>query len=226
MTGYTKSDEKTFPVAVGPDLTFNGGCDAFVAKVAAQGSGLVFCGYIGGAAVESGCGIALDTVGNIYVAGSTDSTPASFPVQAGPKLTHSGGYDAFVAKIGPTILLGSGTTRPGGTLNLNLSAPGDATLPYQVGTSLGTGPIPIDTRKLDLSPDDLLRLSAGNFWPSIFSGYRGVIDNKCQAKASINIPNIPALIGTKPHTAFVTLDPAAASGVRSISNTFSFTIVK
>jgi hypothetical protein len=35
ITGYTDSTEATFPVAVGPDLTHNGGVDAFVAKVSA-----------------------------------------------------------------------------------------------------------------------------------------------------------------------------------------------
>ena len=48
VTGYTASTEATFPVTVGPDLTFNGGSDAFVAKVNAAGTALVYCGYIGG----------------------------------------------------------------------------------------------------------------------------------------------------------------------------------
>ena len=33
VTGYTSSDETSFPVTVGPDLTFSGNYDAFVAKV-------------------------------------------------------------------------------------------------------------------------------------------------------------------------------------------------
>src|SRR6185369_16411421 len=34
VTGYTDSSQETFPVTVGPDLTFNGGTrDAFVAKI-------------------------------------------------------------------------------------------------------------------------------------------------------------------------------------------------
>ena len=37
-------------MTVGPDLTYNGGdYDAFVAKVKADGTGLVYAGYIGGA---------------------------------------------------------------------------------------------------------------------------------------------------------------------------------
>jgi hypothetical protein len=36
ITGFTDSTQATFPVAVGPDLTYNGGSsDAFVAKVSA-----------------------------------------------------------------------------------------------------------------------------------------------------------------------------------------------
>ena len=37
-----------FPVIAGPDLTYNYHGDAFVAKVYADGSGLDYCGYIGG----------------------------------------------------------------------------------------------------------------------------------------------------------------------------------
>src|SRR6185503_14657675 len=33
VTGSTDSNEATFPVAVGPDLSHNGGTDAFVAKI-------------------------------------------------------------------------------------------------------------------------------------------------------------------------------------------------
>ena len=226
VTGSTQSSPTTFPVKVGPDLTYNGGCDAFVARVNAQGSGLVFCGYIGGAAGDQGYGIALDTIGNAYVTGNTWSSQPSFPVKAGPDLTFNGVHDAFVAKVGMTTLQGSGAPRPGGTVSLQLSAPGDAALPYQVGSSLGTGPIPIGKRQLGLSPDDLLVVSAMGYWPWVFSSYRGAIDSMGQAKATINIPNIPALIGQKIHTAFVTQDPQAPSGIRSISNTFSFTITK
>ena len=123
-------------------------------------------------------------------------------------------------------LVGSGTARPGGTVTLDLNANNDPGLFFQLGSSLGTGPIPIDTRNLGLSPDNLLQISVGGLWPGIFSGYSGTLDGQGQAKASINIPNIPFLIGLHIHTAFVTLDPLAPSGIKSISNTFSFSITK
>src|SRR6266540_2187703 len=100
VTGYTLSSEATFPVAVGPDLTFKGGNDAFVAKVNAAGTALVYCGYIGGSGDERGFGVAVDTAGNAYVTGQTTSTEATFPVTVGPDLTLNGGIDAFVTKVG------------------------------------------------------------------------------------------------------------------------------
>ncbi|HEX7318340.1 MAG TPA: SBBP repeat-containing protein [Pyrinomonadaceae bacterium] len=99
VTGQTDSTEADFPVTVGPDLTFNGFNDAFVAKVNAVGTVLVYCGYIGGSDRDSGNGIAVDSAGNAYVGGATRSTEADFPVTVGPDLIHNGGNDAFVAKV-------------------------------------------------------------------------------------------------------------------------------
>ncbi len=99
VTGYTSSSEATFPVTVGPDLTYNGGSDAFVAKVNPAGTALVYAGYIGGSAAEIAYGIAVDSAGNAYVTGYTGSSEVTFPVTVGPDLTFNGGYDAFVAKV-------------------------------------------------------------------------------------------------------------------------------
>jgi hypothetical protein len=100
VTGMTWSDEASFPVLVGPDLTHNGGQDAFVAKVKADGTGLVYCGYIGGSENEGGKGIAIDAAGNAYVSGGTNSKEwSSFPVSVGPDLTFNGDWDTFVAKV-------------------------------------------------------------------------------------------------------------------------------
>lgn len=103
VTGLTMSSEASFPVSGGPDLTFNGDRDIFVAKVNATGTGLIYAGYIGGNDYDNDEGIAVDSAGNAYVTGHTKSTEASFPVSGGPDLTYNGGdADAFVAKINAT----------------------------------------------------------------------------------------------------------------------------
>jgi hypothetical protein len=101
VSGFTYSKSSTFPVKIGPDLTHNGKTDAFVAKVNADGTGLDYCGYIGGDEFEECHGVAVDEQGFAYVTGWTRSTESSFPVSVGPDLSYNGWYwDAFVAKVG------------------------------------------------------------------------------------------------------------------------------
>ncbi len=100
ITGVTSSSQLTFPVTGGPDLTYNSGSDAFAAKISAAGTELIYCGYIGGSGNDGGTGIAVDSSGNAYITGGTDSTVAmGFPATVGPDLTYNGGEDAFVAKV-------------------------------------------------------------------------------------------------------------------------------
>jgi hypothetical protein len=101
VTGQSKSSEATFPVAVGPDVEWEGNNDVFVAKVSRTGSHLLFCGYIGGRNSDVGRGIGLDQERNIYVAGhTTSSEQAGFPVLVGPNLHLEGTRgEAFVAKV-------------------------------------------------------------------------------------------------------------------------------
>jgi len=106
VTGVTSSAPAGFSgLAVGPSLTLGGGTDAFVAKVKPDGSGLNYCGYIGGAGDDEGLGIAVDNAGNAYVTGETSSDQTTFPVKVGPMLSYGGtnGHlgDAFVAKVNP-----------------------------------------------------------------------------------------------------------------------------
>jgi hypothetical protein len=48
--------------------------DAFVTKLDPTGSALVFSTYLGGGADDAATGVGLDSAGNVYVAGATDST--------------------------------------------------------------------------------------------------------------------------------------------------------
>jgi hypothetical protein len=113
VTGYTSSEEDSFPVKEGPVLTQSGSFDAFVAKVPPQGAALVYCGYIGGTGADLGMSLALDArgTGNVYLTGNTYSTESSFPLVSGPDLSFNGSRDAFVAKINEVSIV---VTSPNG----------------------------------------------------------------------------------------------------------------
>jgi len=121
-------------------------------------------------------------------------------------------------------IFASGKPNPGGTVTLNLSAPADGGLPYQIGSSLGTGPIPIDTRQLGLSLDALLDVTVNGYLPMVFKNYAGFLDAHGKGTGSIDIPNLPALVGVKFFSAFVTIDAKAPSSIKSISPTETIAI--
>ena len=82
--------------------TTRGGNEAFVAKLAPNGSSLVYSTYLGSNGNDFAFGIAVDGAGHAYVTGSTDVP--SFPnnnavVCSGVKRT---GADAFVVKLDAT----------------------------------------------------------------------------------------------------------------------------
>lgn len=117
--------------------------DAFVAKLDPNGANLVYSTYWGGTEADIAFGIAIDSSGNAYVAGATQS--ADFPVSAGAYQQKYGGGtvgepdpygDAFVARFSPqgaslwsTYLGGNGRDWAAGVA---LDASGNV---YLVGTT-------------------------------------------------------------------------------------------
>jgi hypothetical protein len=97
VTGHTSSLD--FPT-VNPLQTARGNGDAFVAKLNSSGSALLYSTYLGGGGGESGFGIAVDTAGNAYVTGITNSL--DFPTMNAVQSTLGGGLDAFVTKLDVT----------------------------------------------------------------------------------------------------------------------------
>jgi len=100
VTGYTYSTN--FPVAnaLQASSASPGYPDAFVTKLNAAGSGLVYSTYLGGIGPDNGLGIAVDAAGAAYVTGQTQSS--NFPVANAARPTYSGGSgDAFVTKLTP-----------------------------------------------------------------------------------------------------------------------------
>jgi hypothetical protein len=90
-----------FPTTPGAfQTTPLGGVDAFVTKLNPNGSNLIYSTYLGGSSSDSGSGIAVDTSGNAYVTGTTQSTDFSTTPGAF-QTTLKGSGDAFVTKLNP-----------------------------------------------------------------------------------------------------------------------------
>ena len=97
VTGITESTD--FPIANAMQPAFGGGGDAFVSKVDAKGSTLIYSTFLGGSESDNGLDIALDLRGNAYVTGRAPSI--DFPTTKDAVQSNFGGgrSDAFVAKI-------------------------------------------------------------------------------------------------------------------------------
>jgi hypothetical protein len=104
VTGFTASDD--FPTKNPFQANFGGGwADVFVTKLTSTGTALSYSTYLGTgdgytspSSDDYGSGIAVDSSGNAYVTGHTNST--DFPTKNPFQASHGGGdYDAFVAKL-------------------------------------------------------------------------------------------------------------------------------
>jgi Beta-propeller repeat len=73
-----------------------GGADAFITKFDTSGQ-MVYSTLLGGHGSDAATGIAVDSLGNIYVTGTTSST--DFPTSKPCQVSLHGGTDAFVAVL-------------------------------------------------------------------------------------------------------------------------------
>jgi Beta-propeller repeat len=101
VTGETTSPD--FPVTPGAIQTVHtdagAAYDAFVTKLDEDGSELDYSTYLGGTGDDFGDGLALDSNGRAFVAGSTFSV--DFPLKRAFDTELGGDEDAFVAKLNP-----------------------------------------------------------------------------------------------------------------------------
>jgi hypothetical protein len=94
-----------------------------------------------------------------------------------------------------------------------------------LGLSIGSTPgIPIDVRTLPLNVDGLL-LASLLVGPPVFQSFVGTLDALGETVGpAIALPAVPGLVGVAPFVAWLTLDPTAPSGIRTISRATRFTI--
>lgn len=99
LTGYTASTD--FPVQSALRGFNTGSVDAFVTKINPAGSALVYSTYLGGSATDYGTAIAVDSSGNAYITGVTNSDDFPLVGAFDTKLGSHAVDDAFIAKFNP-----------------------------------------------------------------------------------------------------------------------------
>jgi hypothetical protein len=169
VAGVTQSS--AFPTTVGAyDTSFNGSLtDAFMTKLNASGTALIFSTFFGGNDYEEIDGLTADASGNLYTAGFTYSFSGTFPVTPGAfQTTHFASSDAFVSKFNSagstlvysTLLGGSG--HEDGLSDIAVDSSGNA---YVVGYTYpdDTDPFPIlfptTVGAYDTTPNGLVDLT-------------------------------------------------------------------
>jgi hypothetical protein len=95
VVGETRSPN--FPLVNSFQQSNSGVYDVFVTKLNPSGSALVYSTLFGGNDYDTGHGIALDSAGNAYVTGFTNSP--DFPMQNPIQAAYGGNQDAYVTKI-------------------------------------------------------------------------------------------------------------------------------
>jgi hypothetical protein len=101
VSGVTGSTNFPTKNAYQSQLSGGQGQDAFLAKLNASGSALLYSSYLGGSGTEGCYSIALDGSGDAFVTGQTNST--NFPTTPGAYQTTytSAPIDVFVSKLNP-----------------------------------------------------------------------------------------------------------------------------
>jgi uncharacterized protein (TIGR03437 family) len=175
-TGGTLSPD--FPVKGAVQAALRGSANAFVTKLNAAGSALVYSTYLGGSSTDSAIGIAVDTAGNAYVAGLTSST--DFPIVNPIQATLGGGaqsqcgagvecFDAFIAGLNPAGSLIFSTYFGGGgqdhALGIAADASGNAYITGRWDSGLAQLPVAGPIRQGEQGVF-LLKLAAGGSLPT------------------------------------------------------------
>ena len=209
LTGLTGSTN--FPTVNPRQSTLAGQFDAFVTKVNAAGTALVYSTYHGGLDYDNADGIAIDASGNAYVTGAAGSGSTNFPIVAAFQSVAGGSSDAFVSKfsssgnslIFSTYLGGSGIDAGHGI------ALDSANNVYVTGETTSTNfprNIALQTFNAGSTDGFVTKLDA-NGATLIFSTYLGGFGNDTPQSIAVNANGDAYVTGRTTSTNFPTASP-------------------
>ena len=224
VAGITYSTD--FPTTAGAfQATSGGDSDVFVTKLNPTGSSIVYSTYLGGSGLDDeAVGIAVDTAGNAYVTGLTQS--GDFPTTAGAvQPTFGGGFfNTFVAKLNPSgsalvysTYLGVGTNNANGIAvdpagNAYVTGSTDSALPTTAGAVQPTfGGGPNDAFVMKLNPSGSALVYSTHLGGSDFeAGFGIAVDaaGNAYVTGQTGSSNFPTTAGA--------VQPTFAGGFRSV----------
>ncbi|MBV9769909.1 MAG: SBBP repeat-containing protein [Bryobacterales bacterium] len=124
--------------------------DAWVAKMNSAGTELLYVVYLGGSGNDSAKGLAVDSSGNVYIAGITASS--DFPVTTGAFSTiNTGTQEAFVTKLNSTGVLTYSSYLGGGGSDSGLAIAVDGTGAAYVAGQTSSGNFPVTSGAFEQS---------------------------------------------------------------------------
>jgi len=212
------SSTTNFPAINTPGLlgaTNAGGSDAFVIVFTNNATGVLYSGNLGGVGNDYGYGIAADAQTNVYITGLTAS--ANFPTFNPYQSSLNGPGDAFLAKIGWTVLLPQITTGPtnqtvgvGTAVTFVVAATGTPPLTYQWqvqgtnltwtnlvngGTNLVGGGVHISGATNTTLTISNPQTNDGGNYQVIVTNYAGSVTSSV---AVLTVTNIPTVLTQQP----------------------------
>jgi hypothetical protein len=215
VTGITESTDYPTKGAVQP--VPGGGADAFVTKLGPRAGGLAYSTYLGGGGPDSGARLAVDSVGNATVIGTTVST--NFPTAAPLQPANAGGEDAFVTKFnasGAVLIystyLGGGNDDRGSDVGVDFGG-----VAHIVGTTRSPN---VPTKKAIQAAygggdsDAFVARLAPRGGSILFSTFFGGSGEDIGARVAVDVSAVTFVTGTTLSTNFPTKNPLRpASGM-------------
>jgi beta-propeller repeat-containing protein len=214
LVGSTSSAD--FPAMNAIQAAYAGNGDAFVTKLNAAGSALIYSTYLGGSGQEFGKSIAVDSSGNAYVTGSTNSTnfPTANPFQAA---NGSANGNAFVTKLNAagsalvysTYLGGTGGSNDVG-FGIAVDSSGDAYVTGVAGTTDFPTMNPIQAANAG-PPDAFVTKFNAAGSALVYSTYLGGSAEDGANGIAVDSSGNAYITGTTASTDFPTMNPIQAA---------------